>query len=185
MKSKAVFLGFMMLLTIGLSAAWAEDNKLVGEWLGKHGEEEILFFFKADQSMAIGIGNHSIPGTYKVDLTAKPVTLDMTLNFPDGPKTNFTILEFLDENKIRVEEPGDKRPTAFEKDPVVFARKADAGSLTPPAGSSGGTPPAATPPATTPPATTPPATTPPAGSTSGQSQEFTAVPLSVGDIWKK
>ena len=157
----------LMLLVIALfvfagTMAMAEDDPLVGQWKGTHGEEVIIFVFNTDKSMSISSGGDTLGGTYAVDYKTTPINLDLMMTMGDQSQTVYTVIEFVDNDHVRIEEPSPQRPTGFDKDPIVFERAGPA---------AGGTAPAPT---------SEPAQAPSSGKSSGPSQEFEAKPWSPG-----
>ena len=152
----------LMIFLIGMfvlmgATVFAADDPLVGQWKGSHGEEVIIFVFNADKSMSISSDGQTIPGTYIVDYKTTPINLDITMTMGGESQTVYTVIEFMDDTHVRIEEPNPKRPTGFDKDPIVFERTGEA---------TGG------------PATSAPAQTPETGESSGPSQTFKAKPFS-------
>lgn len=155
----------LMLLVIALfvfagSMAMAQDDPLVGQWKGSHGEDVIIFVFNADKTMSISLGGETLAGTYVVDYKTTPINLDLMMTRDDQSQIGYTVIEFVDNDHVRIEEPSPQRPTGFDRDPIVFERTGAATGGTAPAPGSE------------------PAQAPSTGKSSGTSQEFEAKPWS-------
>ena len=150
----ALALAFLF-LTCPASAV-ADESKLLGTWTGQHKDEELTFTFKSDNQFQFVSKGVSFGGTYKVDYSQTPIQLDLNMKMGDKTQTSLTILEFLEDGRMRMEEPGNTRPTGFDSSPVMFTRQ-------------GETPAAAEQPELKQPEPEKPA--------EGQSQEFKAVPF--------
>jgi hypothetical protein len=157
-KTLMIFLiGICVLVAV---TAFAGDDPLVGQWKGSSGNEVIVFVFNADKTMTISSGEQSFGGTYAVDYKTTPINLDLVLKMGEESQTMYTVMEFVDDNHVRIEEPGPERPTGFDRDPIVFERTGAA---------TGG------------PAPSPPSPEPSTGESSTRpSQEFEAKPFKPG-----
>lgn len=120
-------LTFLIPLSLSYSAPPADknNNSVVGEWTTKDEKtgSVITFIFTADGKHTGIFGNQVIQAAYTVDYSKTPVQLDLT---KEGDKVPVqTIMEFLGKDHIRVQEsrPGRPRPTAFDAQAFVLARK--------------------------------------------------------------
>jgi hypothetical protein len=77
-------------------------EQIVGSWRGKAGNDEITLTFSADGGFSMDADGEKDKGTYKLDASAKPAKLDVTL---DREGKAYTILEITAEGKMRICEP--------------------------------------------------------------------------------
>lgn len=126
MRIKAISLVAAVVFLLAGAAAYAagpDESSLIGVWKGAHGKDELVFEFMKDGVFTLSGEGNKMSGTYKVDFSTKPISLDLTMKMGEELSTRLTIIEFLNENQIRIEEPSKTRPTGFNKDPVVFIRQ--------------------------------------------------------------
>ena len=93
---------------------------LIGDWeASEDGDTFILTFEEGD--LYISMGYDFVAGTYTVDFSTEPAQLDMQI---DGTGEVLTIIEFEDDNNIRIEDniPGEERPTLFSEDSLSLRR---------------------------------------------------------------
>ncbi len=103
------------------------EQKLVGTWEGSDGLDTIVITFEENGDVALtsvsATDNSptSSSGTYTVDFSFTPAHLDFMW---DTGYTFLTIVEFVDDNTIRLDNRQDdsQRPTSFGDDTVIFTR---------------------------------------------------------------
>jgi RNA polymerase sigma factor (sigma-70 family) len=107
-----------------------DDSNLHGEWVGKDDNNgNFSVIFGPDSSIRrITENGDDFKGTYSTDWRKKPYHLDVTWG---KLPTSQTIMEFIQDGKLRIECGGDTpRPKAFTDESIVLSRKE-----MPPAGS--------------------------------------------------
>ena len=106
------------------TASPISNSKILGTWIGKAGSTTNTITFKENGQMSMTSGSSTATGTYTIDFSAKPAHLDMDGSWTGGKKVT-TILEFIDNNQIRVENisPGQSRPTAFGDKAITLTRQ--------------------------------------------------------------
>ena len=110
--------------TVGLfgcdgKKAWSIE----GVWLGQNEtEQDIELTFRPDGTMKLQVDAQFIEGEYFIESVDSRIYLDT--KFGENHSVE-TILEFIEENKIRMEdnEPGKPRPMSFSDASVTFDRK--------------------------------------------------------------
>ena len=117
-------------LTLGFLAGapgWApalakDENSLVGRWDVEpgQGEDDVWVEFRADGTGTVGDADDpTIPIVWVIDMDARPLRLELQL---EG-STRRSILEFLDDDRVRITEPASDYPANFdEASYLVFAR---------------------------------------------------------------
>lgn len=87
------------------------ETLLLGEWQGIYDGDPLTFVFNAGGVLLLRVYDREIATSYTVDFSHTPAYLDITI---EGERVE-TIVEFVDENTLRLENilPGDPRPTQF------------------------------------------------------------------------
>ena len=107
------------------------ETKLIGTWIGVSGHwgkenpppETRRFTFMANHQFKAAIAKTTIIGTYRIDTTTKPFQIDFTFQFKDEKATTLTIIDFPNEDHLRIAEwdPNSRRK---EFNPgITFKRK--------------------------------------------------------------
>jgi len=106
-------------MAFAAQAAWAQssDERLVGTWSGEEAGEQLRVTFHVDGTFDVSGRNDSIKGTYKADFSKTPGTL--TLKRGNDGEERASLIEFVDDNHIRVSEPGDT--SINEGSPMVWS----------------------------------------------------------------
>lgn len=96
------------------------EKKILGEWKGElsSGQEVILIFKKKNEFLGIW-GNDSIEGNYHIDCSGNPAKLDIEIA---EEKRALTIIEFIDDDKMKFQKAEFERPKAFT-DAVILYKK--------------------------------------------------------------
>jgi hypothetical protein len=99
-----------------------EEKRLLGEWAGTYqGGKPISLTFGPKNQVTLRTAAAEEEGTYTVDLSKKPAHLD--LDWRPGGKV-LTILEFLDGDRIRIEDNYNKpRPAKFSEQSLVLKKR--------------------------------------------------------------
>ena len=99
---------------------FAADPGLVGTWQGSYEGDSIEITFGDDDRFEIYVGESVTLGHYRVDMSTTPIQLDLV---PDGGGAILTIIEFVDDDTLRMENTynGQPRPTTFN-DTATFYR---------------------------------------------------------------
>lgn len=103
------------------SAEAKELDSLVGAWQSEPGQaEDLLIELRADGTGLVVEGDgETYPIAWSADFDTSPIQVELMV---DGSLRR-SILEFLDDDRIRVTEPRSDYPAGFEDaNPIVFAR---------------------------------------------------------------
>ena len=116
-KFKKLFY-FLIIMIIAISCSPSLEKKMIGEWQGKISNGlKVTFIFK-DSNNFVGIwGNESIKGNYYVDFSGKPIKLDIDIGEKDKA---LTIIEFIDDDKMKFQKAKFKRPTEFTDAVILY-----------------------------------------------------------------
>jgi hypothetical protein len=109
------------LLLISIIACGSQPAPSVyGQWRGSYDDVEMTLVLESNGTITISSVDSTYTGTFTLDTNTTPMQLDM--NYAELGYVQ-TILEFVDENTIRIENSiaGDERPTAFS-DVITLTR---------------------------------------------------------------
>jgi len=111
---------FFIIIIIAMSCSPSSEKKLIGEWQGSNSNgHEVKLIFK-EKNIFLGIfGNESIKGNYYVDFSSTPINLDIDVGEKDKA---LTIIEFIDDDKMKFQKAKFIRPTEFT-DAVILYKK--------------------------------------------------------------
>lgn len=90
----------------------AVETKLNGTWVGVSGHwgrenpppETRSFTFMSNHQFQATIAGTTVVGNYRIDTTKEPFQIDFTFEYKDGKGTTLTIIDFPEENHIRIAE---------------------------------------------------------------------------------
>jgi len=89
------------------------ESKLVGKWWCEDKGIGVEFHANGTVSLVEDDWEEVFgEGTYKVDFSATPIAIDFVVDELEG--SNMSIIEFVDDNTIRLTEPRTERPTDFD-----------------------------------------------------------------------
>jgi len=89
------------------------EPSIVGTWQGTYEGDSLEMTFEEEDRFVISVvGGQNTLGHYQVDTSTTPIQLSLTL---DGGGSILTIVEFVDEDTVRLENtnPDDPLPTSF------------------------------------------------------------------------
>ena len=120
-----------MLILFGISLMCTDKPSLpdlLGFWKGKFNGRDFVIHFKDEENYVMNVVDQTIPGKYAADFTKTPIQIEVINQF--GVKENI-ILEFIDEEHIRLQTPGPDKPfpDAFEAANSFILRKVTDGTL--------------------------------------------------------
>lgn len=101
------------LLLLSATACGSQSApSIYGQWRGVYDDIEMTLVLESNGTITISSVDSAYTGTFTLDTTTTPMQFDM--NYAELGYIK-TILEFVDENTIRIENSnsGDERPTAF------------------------------------------------------------------------
>ncbi len=90
----------------------SDADFLLGLWRGMYADSEVVMSFDAEGNISIAVYGNLQGGTYTLNLETTPYQMDIVVT---DVGTITTIVEFVDENTIKIENvyPFDDRPTEF------------------------------------------------------------------------
>ena len=100
------------LLLISAACATQSGPSIYGQWRGVYENDDVLMVLEKDGTITISTLGSEYTGTFTLDQTTTPLQFDMNY---EGLGYIETIIEFVDENTIRLENniAGEARPTTF------------------------------------------------------------------------
>ncbi|MBN2387615.1 MAG: hypothetical protein JXB85_11395 [Anaerolineales bacterium] len=115
----AVVLIFLALTSLACTLSSLRGPSIVGTWQGTYDGDRIEMVFERDGHFVINVAGSTETGQYRVDMSTMPVQLDLITD----AGTILTIIEFVDNNTLRLENNynDEPRPTAFS-DTATFHR---------------------------------------------------------------
>jgi len=117
MKFKILFYFFIIIITT-MSCSPSLEKKIIGEWQGKMSNGHKVNLIFKDKNIFLGIvGNESVKGNYYVDFLSKPIKLDIDVGEKDKA---LTIIEFIDDDKMKFQNAEFKRPTEFTDAVILY-----------------------------------------------------------------
>jgi opacity protein-like surface antigen len=121
-KTRSILLLVVASALLLSSAACANqpESPIYGQWRGMYENNEVLMIIERNGTITISTLGSTYTGTFTFDDTTTPIQFNMDY---EGLGYIETIIEFVDENTIRIENniAGDPRPTTFS-DFVLLTR---------------------------------------------------------------
>jgi len=115
---KLLYIFTIMAVVMACSSS-SDEKKILGEWQGELSNgNKIILIFKSENNFVGIFGNESIKGSYYVDFSSKPIKLDLDIT---GEKNKaLTIIEFIDDDKIKFQKAEFKRPISFTDAVILY-----------------------------------------------------------------
>ncbi len=100
------------LLLISAACASRSGPSIYGQWRGVYENDDVLLVLETNGTITISTLGSEYTGTFTLDQTTTPMQFDMNY---EGLGYIKTIIEFVDENTIRLENniAGEARPITF------------------------------------------------------------------------
>lgn len=119
-RSILLFVVASALLLMSAACANQSESPIYGQWRGVYESDEVLMIMEKNGKITISTLGSAYTGTFTIDETTTPVQFNMNY---EGLGYIETIIEFVDENTIRIENnvAGAARPTTFS-DFVLLTR---------------------------------------------------------------
>lgn len=114
---------FIITIIVLMNCTWkAKVKDLIGIWKGNFYGTEFTLEFREGNQIIMAAQRTSVPGTYKINFTMKPIQIDITNQHKVNEKG---ILEFIDRDHIRFESGGPDKPypSSFSEDKSFILRR--------------------------------------------------------------